>query len=390
MDRITGYNFGEGRYGIRNLIAIIPTCLCANDSAKKIKDFFEENERVVLVSHNQGCGQMGENRKQTVRVILGLASNPNVSSVLFIGLGCENIQAKELMDEMPSNNKIIHSIVAIEEGGASKTYLKGIKLVKKMLEKTEKINKSSFEISKILIGLKCGFSDSTSGIASNPIVGMVSDMIINQGGTVIMAETPEAIGAEHILAKRAKNNSVANQLNKTILKFEKNAKETGVDVRGANPSPGNIKGGLTTLEEKSLGAIKKGGDSIIEGVLSYGETPKGNGLYFMNSPGRCPEVLTSLSAAGCHLILFTTGGGALGSSLISPVIKVSANPNTIKLVGKEHVDVDVSGVIDGKEQLSINKDKVYKEFLAVCSGKKTKGEKVKYGYTSIWSIGPHM
>jgi altronate dehydratase large subunit len=244
-------------------------------------------------------------------------------------------------------------------------------------------------LEQLILGIKCGLTDTTSGIASNPATGIAADRAIESGGTVIFGETPEIIGAEHILVKRAATREVEERLYGVVNECEERVKASGMDIRGANPAPGNIAGGITTIEEKSLGAIKKGGGKTLQGVLGYGEIPKGKGLFFMDGPGRTPEALTGLSGAGAQVIIFSTGGGSPAGSLISPIIKVTGNPNTAERL-KDHIDVDVSSIIKGEETLEKAGQGIFQELLDVASGKATRSEILGYGMISIWNIGPHM
>jgi len=244
-------------------------------------------------------------------------------------------------------------------------------------------------LEQLTLGIKCGLTDTTSGISSNPATGITADRVIESGGTAIFGETPEIIGAEHILVKRAATPEVEERIYGLVNECEERVKSSGMDIRGANPAPGNIAGGITTIEEKSLGAIKKGGGKTLQGVLGYGEIPKGKGLFFMDGPGRTPEALTGLSAAGAQVIIFSTGGGSPAGSLISPVIKVTGNPRTAQRL-KDHIDVDVSSIIKGEETLEKGGDSIYRELLNVASGKATRSETLGYGMISIWNVGPHM
>jgi altronate dehydratase large subunit len=239
----------------------------------------------------------------------------------------------------------------------------------------------------LTVGLKCGLSDTTSGIASNPATGIAADRVIESGGTVIFGETPELIGAETILAKRAANPEIAEKLNRVVKVCKERVKTSGGDIQEANVAPGNIEGGLTTIEEKSLGSIKKGGGKTLQGVLDYGEIPREKGLFFMDSPGRTPEALTGFNAAGAQVLIFPTGGGSPAGSLISPVIKVTANSKTAQRL-RGHIDVDVSTVMSGEEQLVKAGDRIFEQLLRVANGEQTKSETLGYGSISIWNIGP--
>jgi altronate dehydratase large subunit len=304
-------------------------------------------------------------------------------------MGCESITAEYLADLISKTKKMVEFLVVLEEGGLMKAFHKGAKFLDRMLREASQMRRVPTSLDGLTLGIKCGLTDTTSGIASNPAVGMVADRVIQSGGTVIFGETPEVIGAEHILAGRAATPEVKDKLFSVVNECEERVKASGMDIRGANPAPGNIAGGITTIEEKSLGAIKKGGGTTLQGVLEYGEIPKGKGLFFMDGPGRTPEALTGLSGSGAQIIIFPTGGGSPAGSLISPVIKVTGNPNTAQRL-KEHIDVDISTIIEGELNLKDAGDTINQELLAVASGKATKSERMGYGMISIWNIGPHM
>ena len=266
---------------------------------------------------------------------------------------------------------------------------KSIKTVRKMIQYASEIKRKSFSIDNLTVGVKCALTDTTSGIAANPTVGNAIDRIIEHGGTAIFTETPEIIGAEHILAGRAVNSEVARQIVKTARRVEEHIKALGVDIRGANPSPGNIKAGITTIEEKSLGAILKAGLSKVMGVLKYGEKPRGRGLYLMDGPGRTHEALTGLISSSVTVIVMPTGGGSPSGSPIAPTIKVTGNPKTaINL--EEYIDVDVSTVLKGEEGIEQAGRRVFDEIINVASGKKTKIESLGYGSIAIYTLWSHL
>jgi altronate dehydratase large subunit len=342
-----------------------------------------------VLTHRQGCAQLGVDKDQSARALAGIGKNPNIAGVLVVGMGCESITAEYLADEISKTKKMVEFLVVLEEGGLMKAFHKGAKFLDRMLRDASQMKRVSTSLDGLTLGIKCGLTDTTSGIASNPAVGMVADRVIRSGGTVIFGETPEVIGAEHILAGRAATPGVKDRLFSVVNECEERVKASGMDIRGANPAPGNIAGGITTIEEKSLGAIKKGGGTTLQEVLGYAEIPKGKGLFFMDGPGRTPEALTGLSGSGAQIIIFPTGGGSPAGSLISPVIKVTGNPNTAQHL-KDHIDVDVSTIIRGESTLKDAGDTINQELLAVASGKATKSERMGYGMISIWNIGPHM
>jgi len=384
--KISGYLRPDGSFGFRNHVAILSSVGCANDVVFRLGRIYPD---AIVLTHRQGCAQLGADKDQAARTLAGLGKNPNIAGVLVVGMGCESITAEYLADEISKTKKMVETLVVLDEGGLMAALPKGAKFLDLMLREASKMTRTPCGLEGLTLGVKCGLTDTTSGIASNPAIGVVSDRVIESGGKVIFGETPEIIGAEHILAKRAANQQVEKKLYRVVNECEQRVKASGMDIRGANPAPGNIAGGITTIEEKSLGAIKKGGGTTVQGVLGYGEIPKGKGLFFMDGPGRTPEALTGLSGAGAQIILFPTGGGSPAGSVLSPVIKVTGNPRTAQRV-KDHIDVDVSSIIEGEATLEEVGESVFQELLNVASGKTTKSETLGYGMISIWNIGPHM
>jgi len=256
-----------------------------------------------------------------------------------------------------------------------------------MVSDASRARREEFPDSEIRVGVKCGASDATSGLASNPAIGEAFDMFVDAGAACMFGETTELMGAEHILARRAATPEVGRRIYEIVKRLEERVKAMGVDMRGGQPTRGNIEGGITTIEEKSLGAIVKGGTRPISGVYDYGKIPEGKGLFVVDSPGMEPSAFTAIAAAGCQVALFSTGLGALHGFPFVPIIKVTANPGTLDRLG-EHVDVYVD-VNRGTEALREASGHIYDEVLEVASGKMTKAEVMGYiSATDIWTIGP--
>ena len=365
-----GYERNDGSVGVRNHVLIIPTVVCASHVATRIA---QQIEGMITIPHQHGCGQIKKDHEQTFRTLLGFGINPNVASVLVVGLGCEQISADKLADEIANADKPVESIVIQDEGGTIKAIEKGSRIIEKMYKEVSKLKKRSFDLSNLSIGVECGGSDATSGISANPAVGHAVDMVVDSGGTVIFSETTEFIGAEHILAKRGVNNKIAKKIYETIKKLERELKERGIDIRGTNPSPGNIKAGLSTIEEKSLGAITKSGSRPIEDVLEYAEKPSRKGLYIMDTPGQDVESITGMVAGGTQIIMFTTGLGSPVGSAITPVLKITGNPKTFQKM-KNNIDIDVSPVIKGKMSIDEAGEHIFRDIIEVASGRRTASE----------------
>jgi altronate dehydratase large subunit len=305
--------------------------------------------------------------------------------VLVVSLGCESASADQIVEGIAKSGKPVEKVVMQKLGGSPKTIDRGVKIAGSMAAATAKLKREEFPDTELRLGVKCGASDTTSGLTSNPAIGVACDMLVNNGGSCVFGETTEIIGAEHIMARRAATPEVAQRILDIVSRMEKRAIAMGVDMRGGQPSKGNIAGGLSTIEEKSLGAIVKAGTKPINAIYEYGERPEGRGLFLIDSPGREPELLTMLAAAAAQVIVFSTGLGAPQGFPFVPVIKITGNPNTFKNL-PDHLDLFVEL---GNEGITQAGAALYKEILAVASGKKTKAEALGYGcFPNVFTIGP--
>ena len=376
-----GYVRKDGTVGVRNHVGIISTVACANDVAKWISDRVPGSATFV---HQQGCGNPGSDSALVRRTLSSLGAHPNLGAVLLVSLGCEG-PADDIREAIARTGKPVENVVLQQIGGASKTVEAGGRIARTMLSAISGQQREEVDDSHLIIGVKCGASDTTQGIVANPAIGAMCDLVVNAGGTCIFGETPEMLGTEHILCRRAASEQVSRRICEIVTDVEKRAGILGVDIRGANPSRGNIAAGLSTIEEKSLGAIVKGGTSTIKGVLEHGERVKGKGLYLIDSPGQEPKAVTALAAAGAQIIMFATGIGAPQGFPFVPVIKVTANPRTAEHLS-EHIDVFVD--IFGDTPIEDHGHRLYGEMLAVASGHASKAEALGYdGYPDIWVSG---
>ncbi|MEM3587266.1 MAG: UxaA family hydrolase, partial [Candidatus Jordarchaeaceae archaeon] len=356
-----GFRRSDGTVGTRNYILVISTVVCANQVAINIANSIDN---AIPLTHQLGCGHLGADFMRVFSTLVGFGQNPNVAAVLVVGLGCENIQAKLVAGEIAKSKKPVHYINIQDEGGTIKATQKGIEILLDLSKEVSEFEREKCDISELVLGLECGGSDTTSGLVGNPAVGVASDMIVKAGGTVILPEATEWIGAEHLLARRAINEELGRKIYAVVDKYISKVLSLGIDIRGSQPTPGNIEGGITTIEEKSLGTICKGGSSPIQGLLEYGERPPGKGLYLMDEPGLDVESITGLAAAGSQLIVFTTGVGTPVGSPIVPVIKVTGNRRTFEKMN-DNIDIDVSTVLDGSEKLQQAGERILKEILEV-------------------------
>lgn len=384
--KLLGYKRNNNSVGFRNHFLVVPTVICATRTAQEVANHVDG---AVILDNQHGCNHMKQDHEKVFDVLVGMASNPNVAGVLYIGLGCETIPTKQIAEQAKKTNKPVECLIIQEEGGTLQTAQKGIRLLEQMMRGIGNFKKTEIDFSDVVVAIECGGSDTTSGIASNPVVGYVADKIIDLGGTVVFSETTEIIGAEHLLAKRAINKEVAQKLLTLVDRCEKNALAGGEDIRGVNPTPGNIQGGLTTLEEKSLGAIYKAGTKTIVDVLDYAKPITKKGLIFMDSPGHDVESVTGMVSGGAQIVIFTTGRGTPTGCPIAPVIKICANPRTYQKMS-DNIDFDVSTVIEGKETIKQAGERLFNELIEVLNGKKTKTEILKHHEFAIYLTQPTL
>ncbi len=377
-----GYPRPRGYVGTRNHIGIISTVGCANDICVWIANQVTGS---AMFLHGQGCAQTLPDLEAVNKTLISLGWNPNLAGVLLVSLGCESASVDQIAEGIARSGKPVEKVVMQKMGGASNAVSQGVKIVRAMAEAAAKEKREEFPDSELRLGVKCGASDTTSGLTSNPATGVACDTLIDNGGSCVFGETTEIIGAEHILARRGATPEVAERILSIVSRMEKRAISMGFDMRGGQPTKGNIAGGLSTIEEKSLGAIIKAGTKPIQAVHEYGERPEGKGLFLVDTPGREPEFLTALAAAGAQVVVFSTGLGAPQGFPFVPVIKITGNPNTYKNL-PEHLDLFVELGDKGIAQAGAA---LYREILAVASGKKTKAEAMGYGnFPNIFTIGP--
>jgi len=383
MERIEiwGYRRADGTFGIRNHVAVIAAMDNSNSLVRRLATLVRA---VVPIYCSHGRGQVGEDYKQRVRTLVGLGSHPNVAAALVVSL--EPVTAGRVAEGIRQSGRPVKVIALEEVGGTIKSLEVGIRTLQKMAIAASKLRRERGRLDELVVGVKCGGSDGSSGLVSNPAIGMVSDRLVQAGGTVIMSETVEWMGGEHILASRAVNPQVGEKIIAAVQWYTDYARSIGIDILGTNPAPDNIAGGLSTIEEKALGAIQKAGTQPIQEVLRYGERPPGRGLYLMDAPPPGVENVTALSAGGCQVILFSTGRGNPTGNPVSPVLKICGNPETIRVVS-DIIDVDVSPVLLGKMKREEAVDAIWQSMLDVCGGTLTKSEALGDEEISIGRIG---
>ena len=373
-----GYKRSEGRAGIRNHVLILPTCACGSESSRIVAS---QVRGAVNIVFNTGCSDVAANTAMSQKILTGFACNPNVYGVVIIGLGCETVPHRALREKIEAmTKKPVVSFGIQEEGGTLKTIEKATRAARIMAAEAALQQKEPCDISELLLGIECGGSDATSGIASNPAVGNLSDRLVDLGATTIMSESIEWIGGEHVLARRAATPEIHNQIIKICEDYEKHLLAAGQDCRAGQPTPGNKDGGLSTIDEKSLGCIFKGGTRPVVEVLEQAERPTKQGAIVMDTAGYDISSVTSMVAAGCNAVIFTTGRGTPTGNAIVPVLKVTANRHTYQWM-EDNMDVDLSAIIRGEMTIPESGEMLLGEMEKVLNGKLTKAE--AYGFSDI-------
>ena len=385
MKEFLGYGRADGSVGTRNYVGVLSAVVCVNEVVENI---VRQVQGTARFTHHQGCCQTPLDIHIVNDTLINLGKNPNLHSVLLVSLGCESTDLSGVIEAIAASGKRVEHIVVQEVGGSARTTAQGILMAQDMVREASLEQRRPFPISKLVLGMKCGSSDTTSGLVPNPAIGVASDLLVAAGGTSILGDVTEFIGAEHILAKHAANEEVAQGILKLVERMEQRAMAVGEDIRGGQPTGGNIKGGLTTIEEKSLGAIAKAGSAPIQAVYEYGQRPDKPGLVVMDSPGREPEILTGLAAAGCNVIAFATGRGAPQGFPFVPVLKITGSRTAAeKMI--DHIDMNLSAVIDGGDTIPDAGHRVLEELVLVASGAMTKAELSGYvNSMDIYMKGP--
>jgi len=392
-----GYSRPDGRAGTRNYIAVVAASNCAAHTSELIAQSFagealpQNVDGIVAFPHGEGCGQaMGPDTEQLQRTLEGVLDHPNISAALILGLGCEVNQIDHYLGRSSDGAKGapsgLQGLTLQGSGGTLGALEAARKSIRQYIERAAAEKRVEVPLSKLILGLNCGGSDSFSGITANPALGYCCDLLVAQGGTAVLAETTEIFGAEHLLLRRARNPQVAQKLLACIEQYKRYLRQFGGSFND-NPSPGNKEGGLSNILEKSLGAVAKAGTSALEDVYDYSERVTSNGFVFMNTPGYDPVSLTGLAAGGANLIAFTTGrGSAIGFPSI-PVLKIASNTNMYKRM-TGNMDINAGRIADGDASIEQVGKEIFETLIRVASGERTLAEKLGHHEFAPWRIGP--
>ncbi|WP_437203076.1 UxaA family hydrolase [Planctomicrobium sp. SH664] len=401
-----GYRRADGRAATRNYVAIVSTVNCSATSSRYIANAFDRSilenfpnvDGVIALAHKGGCGMGfgGEDHLQLSRTLAGFAKHANIAAYLIVGLGCETGQASFLAEEfnlvqlnVPSENRKKPVIMNIqEEGGVAKTVRRGVSILKELLPEVNKAQREPIPVSEIVLGTNCGGSDGNSGVTANPALGYASDLLVAYGGTSILAETTEIYGGEHLLTRRAVSREVGEKLLERIRWWEEYSAKFGTTINN-NPSVGNKKGGLTTIVEKSLGAIAKGGQAPLQAVYEYGEPVTKKGFVIMDTPGYDPASVTGIIAGGSNVVVFTTGRGSCLGVKPVPTIKVATNSLMYNRM-VDDMDINAGTILDGEKTVEEVGHEIFESIVSVASGEKTKSEAQGIGDEEFmpWTWGP--
>ena len=381
-----GYPRRDCRVGVRNHVLVVPTVICSAVVAERIAASIAPVG--TALPHLAGCGQLGPDLTVTHETLAAYCHHPNVGAVIVVALGCEQVVAQRLADTAERAGKPVQILAIQSEGGTVRATARGIDIARTFADHLARVEPEWCHASSLILSVKCGGSDYTSGLSSNPVVGRVADRLADLGGSVVLGEIAEIMGAEHLLAGRASSRETASHLLRVVSRVEAEAIALGLDIRGTQPSPGNIRGGLTTIEEKSLGATHKAGERTrLEAVVGYAAPITSKGLTVMDTPGLDVESVTGMVGGGAQVVLFTTGLGTPTGNPVAPVIKITGNPRTASTMA-DNIDVDVSGVMAETESLDAAADRLFAELLAVCSGTPTAAERLGHREFAIHRRNP--
>ena len=390
-----GYIRPDGSVGVRNHVLVVSASNCANELAGKISHGVKGT---LALTHNHECTRLQPDTERAMRTLVGMGSNPNVAAALVVGLGCDHLSPAEIAEGIAQSKKPVDVITIEETGGFQEALDKGSKVARHMVSQASGMQRQSCDLGQITLGVKCTGTDTMSALAGHRAVGRAYDVVIGSGGCALFSETAELIGAEHIMARRAAHEDVAGRLLAVVGRMEKAIAAAGVDIRGSQPTRGNIQGGITTLEEKSLSSIVKTGTTPLMGVVEYAERPQGEGLFFMDGTAMTSQLFAGMAAVGAQIQILSVGGGLsarfrnltgyAGWLPVLPVIKILSNPSDIQ--ESEYFDIYAGTVIEGTESVEQAGDRLVQEILAIASGKLSRSE-MGFSYQEpleLYATGP--
>jgi altronate dehydratase large subunit len=379
-----GYPRPDGSVGVRNHVAILSSVSYSNGVVAKVA---REVKGTKGLTHTEGCGREPEDLELIARTLAGLGSNPNVAAVVVVGLGSEAIGAREIARRIAESGKPVEVVVIQEEGGSRKATEKACSVARRLVEYASTIERREFGWEKLTLGVECGGSDALSGITANPAIGECADWLVGQGGAVVLTEVTEMIGTEKILGRRAGSPEVAKKLDDVIgAQMRLAASVLGPLASGATISPGNVKGGITSIQEKSLGCIIKGGTTTIRDVIPFAGKLEQRGLHIMDGPGSDIFSVTGVAATGAQVIIFSTGRGSPMGFPIVPVVKVSTNTDIWQRLNDD-IDLDAGRIIEGTPVAEVGRELV-ELVTRVAEGEQTKAEANSYDLLSVYATGP--
>lgn len=380
-----GYRRPDGRAGTRNHVLVLSATGLTSAAAQRVASLVHGT---VCVTTGYGRGQVGADARLQVATLTGLVAHPNIAGVVVVS-AADDITSIYVQAAEAAGKPVVGLSLPHVHEDALALVDRGVRAATRIVRDASRLRREPIAASELVVAVECGHSDATSGLVCNPLTGRMMELVVGRGGTAMFSETVEWTGAEHLLAQRAATPEVARQIMTAVGERERMVRESGGDLRAQNPGPQNKAGGLTTIEEKALGAIAKGGKQPIQGVLQPAQRPPARGLYLMDTPFFSPESITAMVASGAQLVCFTTGAGNSYCSLVSPTLKMSAHPGTCERL-TEQIDLAAAGVLDGTRTLEEMAQEGYARLLDVASGSLTFGEIVGEGAEVVSRLGPSM
>jgi len=380
--KFQGFERENGTVGVRNHLLVLASVSCANGVVEAIG---RELPEAVAVTQGYGCGYGPQDFRVSYLTLTGLVNHPNVGAALVIGLGCEVLKAELLRSA--AEGKPVESLVIQESGGSQATTEKGLAIARKLLQQIEGAERTPVPVSELVVGLQCGGSDALSGVTANPAVGAAADRFVDAGATVILPETTEMIGTAHILKRRGATPEIGEQVEKLVNDHHKHVIAELGDLAGMVIAPGNVEGGLSSITEKSLGAITKGGTTPLQEVIEYGVRPSKRGLVIMDTPGYDIDSMAGLAAGGAQIMLFTTGRGSVAGFPVVPVVKISSNSRTYQNMPGD-MDLNAGAVVDGGRTIDEVGGEIFDLALEVAAGRSTCAENNRSAPFNYLKQGP--